>query len=144
VTTTTRLALMSFCGLALAASCTGPGLPPPKERAIFVYLTSVSGECTPIMGTVPVEVYQGDTVVWDVLNDCDGDADVEAADFTMHGQPTDPFDEKDKTGKVNRKSHRPLKFKIRDTADTGQYKYAFAVANGGRLDPELVVDGRRR
>jgi hypothetical protein len=141
MTTLGAILLLSGCGRPQSAEPAGAG---PKDRAIFVYLSGASGTCTPIMGTYPVEVDQGDTVVWDVLNDCDGDADVEAVDFTVHGQHANPFDGKEQKGRVDRHAQRPLKFKIRDDAEKGRYKYSFGVVNGGRLDPELVVDGRRR
>lgn len=151
MTKRTRVALVTVVGCtALVAGCrpesTVPdhGRLPPKERAIFVHLTDSGGSCTPVMGTEPVEAYQGDTVVWDVRNDCTADAEVEALDFMRNGHGNDPFGPGAKKGSVNKAQHKPLKFKLKDDAEKGKYKYTFAVTNGGRLDPELVVDGRRR
>ncbi len=152
MTRMTRLALaVAIGGTALWAGCGKPasaptdhgGTVPPKERAIFVHLTTVDGACTPVMGTEPVAVFQGDTVIWDVRNDCSADAEVEALDFMQHGHGNDPFEPGAKKGSVHRAEHKPLKFKLKDDAEKGKYKYTFAVTDGGRLDPELVVDGRR-
>ena len=104
-------------------------------------------------GRGPVHVYLGDDVVWDIENDCAGSQEVEFVDFKdkKSGERKDPFTEGPKkdasarripesAGKQEtaarraagrRKLHRHLQITVR-------------VTDGGELDPELEVDGKKR
>ncbi len=128
--------------------------PPAVERAIFVHLVDESSRCMPHMGPVPVHVYVGDTVVWDIENDCAGTHTVEFVDFKdkPSGAAKDPFTDGGKRDSVDPKNpekpdanRKQLRAMLKgDDSNIGVYKYTVRVTNGGELDPELEVDGKKR
>ena len=124
-----------------------------KDRAIFVHLVEEGGRCTPHMGEVPVHVYLGDDVVWDIENDCANEAEVEFVDFKQKksGERKDPFPEGPKKERVGKKepgnpraNKKQLRAALRDDESyIGTYKYTARVTGGAELDPELEVDGKK-
>jgi len=106
------------------------------------------------MGQVPVHVFVGDSVVWDIENDCAGAQAVEFVDFKdkRSGEAKDPFTDGGKRESVDPKNpdkpdanRKQLRAMLKtDESIIGSYKYTVRVAGGGELDPELEVDGKRR
>ena len=155
----TRLRIMHalvVVGLVGGSACTqapSEEYPPAKDRAIFVHLVDESGRCTPHMGAVPVHVYVGDTVVWDIENDCVGVQAVEFVNFKdkRSGEAKDPFADSGKRESVDpRNPEKPganlkqLRAMLKtDESIIGSYKYTVRVVGGAELDPELEVDGKK-
>ena len=147
----TRLRMLNalvVTGLAAGVACSPGGTGhAKKDRAIFVHLVDENGRCTPHMGIVPVHVYLGDDVVWDIENDCAGEQEVEFVDFKLKksGERKDPFPEGPKKDRVGQKEKKQLRAALRDEDSyIGTYKYTARVTNGAELDPELEVDGKKR
>jgi hypothetical protein len=157
VTRTRITQALILAGLVGGSSC-GPrsseDYPPPTDRAVFVHLVDESARCTPHMGQVPVHVFVGDSVVWDIENDCAGAQAVEFVDFKdkRSGEAKDPFTDGGKKESVDPKNpdkpdanRKQLRAMLKtDESIIGSYKYTVRVAGGGELDPELEVDGKRR
>jgi hypothetical protein len=146
-------------GLVGGSACTqgppsGGDYPPATERAIFVHLVDENSRCTPHMGQLAVHVYVGDTVVWDIENDCAGGQSVEFVSFKdkRSGEAKDPFTDGGKKDSVDPKNpekpdanRKQLRAALKaDETVIGSYKYTVRVGGGGELDPELEVDGKRR
>ena len=156
----TRLRLLNalvITGLAAGVACSPPDDGTghvKKDRAIFVHLVDEGGRCTPHMGELAVHVYLGDDVVWDIENDCAGPQDLEVVDFKAKksGERKDPFTEGAKKDRVGQKepgsphaNKKQLRAALRDDESyIGTYKYTVRVTNGGELDPELEVDGKKK